>query len=65
MSSMVYSEIVSLDRYCEDRSINLVPAFDIEGTIATTQVTDVTAMIRATLTHFTSARSIFCLSKVA
>ncbi|KAK3858719.1 hypothetical protein Pcinc_035106 [Petrolisthes cinctipes] len=52
------SEIVSLDRYCEDRGINLVPAFDIEGTLTTTQLNEVTSTITATLTHFTSARQV-------
>ncbi|KAG7172793.1 26S proteasome non-ATPase regulatory subunit 10-like 2, partial [Homarus americanus] len=48
------SEVVSLDRYCDDRGISLVPAFDIEGTISLTQLKAVTSIITATLTHFPS-----------
>lgn len=50
------SEIVSLDRYCSDRGITLVPAFDIEDTVTTGQVNSLTGVITATLTHFPSAR---------
>ncbi|XP_071527220.1 uncharacterized protein [Panulirus ornatus] len=50
------SEVVSLDRYCDDRGITLIPAFDIEGTVPITQLNAVTATISATLTHFPSAR---------
>nr|XP_045591996.1 uncharacterized protein LOC123753983 isoform X1 [Procambarus clarkii]XP_045591997.1 uncharacterized protein LOC123753983 isoform X1 [Procambarus clarkii] len=50
------SEVVSLDRYCDDRGISLVPAFDIEGTISSTQLGAVATTISATLTHFPSAR---------
>ncbi|XP_042215354.1 uncharacterized protein LOC121861551 isoform X1 [Homarus americanus] len=50
------SEVVSLDRYCDDRGISLVPAFDIEGTISLTQLKAVTSIITATLTHFPSVR---------
>lgn len=50
------SEVVSLDRYCDDRGISLVPAFDVEGTVSTTQLNAVTTTICATLTHFPSIR---------
>lgn len=53
---MIGSEVVSLDRYCSDRGITLVPAFDIEDSVASGQVISVSGVISATLTHFPSAR---------
>ncbi|XP_037782496.1 uncharacterized protein LOC119578901 isoform X1 [Penaeus monodon] len=50
------SEVVSLDRYCKDRGITLVPAFDVEGSVPTGQLSAITAIVSATLTHFPSAR---------
>lgn len=50
------SEVVSLDRYCSDRGITLVPAFDIEDTVTSGQVISLSGVISATLTHFPSAR---------
>ncbi|KAK7077572.1 hypothetical protein SK128_012479 [Halocaridina rubra] len=57
-SSLPYSpsEIVSLDRYCNDRAVTLVPAFDIEDSIPTAQLTAVCSTIKDTLTHFPSVR---------
>lgn len=50
------SEVVSLDRYCSDRGITLVPAFDIEDNVTSGQVVSLSGVISAALTHFPSAR---------
>lgn len=53
---MIASEVVSLDRYCSDRGITLVPAFDIDDNVTSGQVTSLSGVISAALTHFPSAR---------
>lgn len=53
---MISSEVVSLDRYCSDRGITLVPAFDIDDNVTSGQVTSLSGVISAALTHFPSAR---------
>ncbi|XP_064113113.1 uncharacterized protein LOC135219888 isoform X2 [Macrobrachium nipponense] len=50
------SEVVSLDRYCCDRGITLVPAFDVEVSVPTAQLGAITGTIKTTLTHFPSIR---------
>lgn len=53
---LIGSEVVSLDRYCSDRGITLVPAFDIEDSVTSGQVVSLSGVISAALTHFPSAR---------
>ncbi|CAL4061045.1 unnamed protein product, partial [Meganyctiphanes norvegica] len=50
------SEVVSLERYCGDRGVTLVPGFDVDASVKSQHLAQLTQTITATLAHFPSAR---------
>lgn len=58
---LLHSEVVSLDRFCRDRAIELVPALDIEGD--SIEIPRLQTLINFTQSCFPTTKYIFYFVK--